>query len=376
MLLGVAYVSAQSEPLIADVDGMELQAFFGKFPKINGTVYLEGGICEICGCITTFCRSDGNSSYVTSLQLGRRDSPGNGTGLGDGGCRGYMDCPKDSFNVTLEESDWPEFQYLTEFRITNGLGTGTELLRGPLPTQLPLVSPYLSYIQVYGSGLQGAVPSTWFASRVWPLGTLQLFDNPNLRGQLPNIADDALPHLAELTIKDSPLMGGTVPSVGKLGLPDPRRPDQATASVLLVNLGLTGTLPADFASGGAVSSLDLTNNSVTGTLPASWGEAGHFGFIRQMILANNSLQGTVPKSWSQILKTTGTNGALTLHLAGNKLEGSIPASFGASNRYFANNVFVRPGNSFCGRAPNNTLLLIAQGNSLYNDEVNATLPAC
>lgn len=49
-----------------------------------------------------------------------------------------------------------------------------------------------------------------------------------------------------------------------------------------------------------------------------------------MVLANNSLSGTVPDSWSQILATTGDAGGLKLQLAGNKLEGSIPSSFGLS----------------------------------------------
>ena len=103
------------------------------------------------------------------------------------------------------------------------------------------------------------------------------------------------------------------------------------SSLQLSTNNLVGQLPEGWGSweNSNYLYLDLSNNpGLTGTLPAAWGLAGANSSTRfklnMLNLANCSIQGTLPDSWSSIAPGIQTS----LILSDNKLNGTIPASWG------------------------------------------------
>eukprot|EP00884_Botryococcus_braunii_P019768 jgi/Botrbrau1/6475/Bobra.0034s0049.1 len=86
----------------------------------------------------------------------------------------------------------------------------------------------------------------------------------------------------------------------------------------LSNNNLTGTLPASWANMSQLPYLDLDNNNLTGTLPAAWATMSQLSYL---YLRNNNLTGTLPASWANMSQLS------DLYLSNNRLTGTLPASW-------------------------------------------------
>ena len=91
-------------------------------------------------------------------------------------------------------------------------------------------------------------------------------------------------------------------------------PQRVTELVLIEN-GLTGTIPAELGSLSRLRQLYLHNNRLTGKIPS---ELGDLGDLQWMSLSANELTGEIPVTLGRLTKLE------ELHLDSNELTGEIP----------------------------------------------------
>ncbi|KAL6558817.1 hypothetical protein OROMI_019167 [Orobanche minor] len=139
-----------------------------------------------------------------------------------------------------------------------------------------------------------------------------------------------------------------LPNMGFSGTLSPRIGNLTMLMTLdLQGNGLSGVIPEEFGNMTSLSMLDLGNNKLTGEIPSSLGSLKRLTFL---ILSRNNLSGPIPESLSSLpdladlnLQGNGLSGVIpeefgnmtslsTLDLDNNKLTGEIPSSLGRLKR--------------------------------------------
>lgn len=90
----------------------------------------------------------------------------------------------------------------------------------------------------------------------------------------------------------------------------------------LIDMGLTGILPPEWARLSKLKELNVSCNQLEGTLPVSFKGLSN---IQVLGLFNNTFQGTLPPEWGQLTKVS------MLYLYDNQLTGQLPASWSGLN---------------------------------------------
>ena len=172
-------------------------------------------------------------------------------------------------------------------------------LQGSLPSALPL---RMAYTELTNTQISGNIPPTMFNPWTGNPSSRSLsftFSGGLLTGSIP-------PSLFQ------PLAGGMVPNF----------------AFTMLNAGLSGTIPPDLfvpLTGMNSFKVSLEGNELTGTIPSELWRKSMFTtttvFPLSMSLASNQLQGSIPISlfW-------GLPAPASLYLGSNKLTGSLPSS--------------------------------------------------
>ncbi len=116
-------------------------------------------------------------------------------------------------------------------------------------------------------------------------------------------------------------------------------PVQHVRTVMLTDLGLTGSIPASIGGLEDLRRLDLDDNALTGEIPP---ELGSMAELRLLYLQDNRLTGGIPAE----LANLGNLG--TLYLSGNMLTGGIPVELGSLGNLTQ---LILDGNTLGGEIP-------------------------
>ncbi len=130
----------------------------------------------------------------------------------------------------------------------------------------------------------------------------------------------------------------------------------------LVNNGLVGPLPNEWAQQGCLSELELVNNHLNGTLPAKWGSMAN---LTSLWLSNNDLEGSLPPEWGDLYNLD------YLVLRNNSLNGTLP--FMQWSNMTALQYIDARDNCLTGSVPSSALF--PQVLLLANNRLSGSLPA-
>jgi Leucine rich repeat len=92
----------------------------------------------------------------------------------------------------------------------------------------------------------------------------------------------------------------------------------------LQGVGLVGTLPATLQGLEALKVLNLANNRLNGSLPSSWGSLHSLPALQQLNLAQNQLSGGLPSEWGSKQRWSSLQ---LLDLSVNNLTGQLPQTW-------------------------------------------------
>ncbi|KAL3621731.1 hypothetical protein CASFOL_034391 [Castilleja foliolosa] len=121
--------------------------------------------------------------------------------------------------------------------------------------------------------------------------------------------------------------------------------DNNVISVVLPNMGFSGTLSAKIGNLTMLTTLDLQGNGITGKLPK---ELGNITRLSMLNLENNNLTGEIPSSLGNLKKLT------FLVLSNNSLSGSIPESLSSLSNLTEIQL---DSNNLSGKIPGQLLLV-------------------
>jgi hypothetical protein len=246
-------------------------------------------------------------------------------------------------------ADWGQLNALRSLRLSNAVIEGAlpRFLAGPNLTELTLDS--LTF-----ASSNATLPAEW-ASSAPALRRLSVLNVTGLVGGLPTAWATGLPSLEALEVADTPTLWPTLDAAASV-LNAPR--GNATAGtglsrVVLVNVGLVGTVPDAIFGNPRLAQLSLARNSLSGTVPSAWATPGAANVTTAaaslrvldlsdnllsgelpigwralnataLLLRRNAFVGFLPREWAEMPATTATD----LDVSGNNLTGPIPELWG------------------------------------------------
>ncbi|KAK9800253.1 hypothetical protein WJX73_007523 [Symbiochloris irregularis] len=183
---------------------------------------------------------------------------------------------------------------------------GSSNTPGVLPDQnWGSLSNTLSYVDLTANNVSGTLPSS--LGQLTALKTLWLGTN-QLQGSIPSGLFNQLTNMLDFVLDDN-YFSGTVPSMAGM---------KSIARFSVANNGLTGQLPADWATSPLLQLFDVSQNSLTGTLPAL-GTSTYFrspSTFLIMLADHNHLTGSLPVNLH-------TLPIAILDLSSNQLDGPL-----------------------------------------------------
>lgn len=181
-------------------------------------------------------------------------------------------------------------------------------LSNSIPTELALLSPYLTSLSLHQNSLTGAIPTQ--LGNLEQLQRLDLSGN-SLRGSIPSTMGQVRT-LQYWNIAHNRLTGSLSASLGFLS---------NLKVMALQSNQLMGTLPRQLGLCTALEELYLYENQISGSIPEGYGRLVN---LQKLVLFHNDLDGSLPsatmRSWKALI---------TLSVAGNKLTGEIPSTIGS-----------------------------------------------
>ncbi|XP_050280835.1 receptor-like protein EIX2 isoform X2 [Quercus robur] len=176
----------------------------------------------------------------------------------------------------------------------------SNLLSGPIPSNINDLMPNLQYLDLSDNHLYGKIPLS--ISKIKYLNILVLRKN-NLSGELPYHWNESQIDLRVVDVSYNNLCGKIPSSMGFLG---------NLSILVLSNNNLSGEIPSSLQNCSLVS-IDFGGNKLSGNLP-SWLESDIF----MLRLRSNLFSGIIPRKWCNLYKLG------ILDLAQNNLSGHIP----------------------------------------------------
>ncbi|KAL5556116.1 hypothetical protein UlMin_038352 [Ulmus minor] len=122
----------------------------------------------------------------------------------------------------------------------------------------------------------------------------------------PNVNCDPNNNVVSVILSDMGLSGTLSPKVGTL---------KYLKTLTLQGNGITGVIPEEYGNLSSLQTLNLERNNLTGVIPSSLGNLKKLQFL---ILSQNNLNGMIPVSLSSL------QGLINLQLDSNNLSGQIP----------------------------------------------------
>lgn len=179
-------------------------------------------------------------------------------------------------------------------------------IHGTIPSEFGAIEP-LSHLVLNKNFLTGPIPPGFASHPGWV--DFGLFDNL-LTGVIPILAGAEY-----LQIFDVEINNGLTGNLTEILLP---LSTTTLESFWVADNAVTGSIPTEIASFGALNYFGIYDNSIDGTIPS---EMGLLTFLKQILLHGNLLDGTVPSELAELPALI----ILTLH--NNDLTGDLTPSF-------------------------------------------------
>ncbi|OAY45336.2 hypothetical protein MANES_07G047201v8 [Manihot esculenta] len=219
----------------------------------------------------------------------------------------YLHFPNASVSGSIPEWFWEMSGNLSVLNIS------FNQLEGQLPNPFN-IAPF-ALLDLSSNLFYGPIPL--------PSAEINLLDlsNNQFSGPIPDNIGKIMPNLVFLSLSNNQITSEVPVSIGEM---------KSLQVVDLSRNNLTGSIPPSIGNSSLLSVLDLQKNNLSGEILASLGQ---LNLLQTLHLNNNRFSGEIPSTLQNLsfLETLdlGNNSSLqVLDLAENKLNSTIPASFG------------------------------------------------